>query len=274
MSRVYMLHGCSDNWQPDAQSSRNFVSESTLIRHLKFRSEKYGCLGLDHDRDILTIDDSTEGAARACELAREAGHEVTLFVNAAQIISGRQYWFTQFDSILDSIGADSIVFRGVTYWLSSKMSIRHFRLEIKKFMVTLCEENTDEIIGELRLKLKSDSADVPIHGRVLTLERLKSLSESGVKIESHGWGHREIASCSDDELKNDLYETSEWLKSELSIESTHYAVPYGMSFVPRNIASQIPGKILLANPNLPLGEVYAGHWNRCDLTSELQGVAK
>ena len=86
--------------------------EEALRQHLATRSEPYRTLTKLTNSDVLTVDDSTIGAARACTIAREYGQEVTLFINPAQTARKRPYWFSRLDALLDARTVDAVEFDG------------------------------------------------------------------------------------------------------------------------------------------------------------------
>jgi len=268
---VEMLHGCAPSWRPGAQSLRNYVPYESLERHLRARREPYAPLSETAARDALTVDDSTVGAARACLLAREAGHAVTLFVNPAQIARGRTYWFSRLDALLDARTVARAAFGGREFDLVPGGPLRAFRLAAKARLMAVDEEDTDPLLDELAERLGAGAPGVPEHARTLRLETLRELVDRGVEIGSHGWGHRDIASLEPGEVVRDLRRAAEWFRSTLGFAPAHYAVPYGLSRLPDGAAGEVPGMILLASSELELGAVGGRHWNRRDLTSHLQG---
>jgi hypothetical protein len=266
-----MLHGCVASWHPQVQTVRNYVPEDVLKRHLDARRTPYRTLSDAVDGDVLTVDDSTSGAARACVLAREAGHDVTLFVNPAQIAHGRPYWFSRLDAIMDQRQVATAAFEGGEFDLSPGRPLRTFRLAVKARLMRLPEADTDGVLDELAARLGVRTAAVAVHARTMTVEELRGLVERGVQIGSHGWDHRDIAAMTEAEIIDDLRCAREWFHDNLGLHPAHYAVPYGLSPLTGRAAAEVPGRILLANAGLPAGFLGDRQWNRRDITSELQG---
>src|SRR5947209_2935477 len=91
---IHLIHGCALLRQNEQQSDRNYVEMIVLRRFLASRVGKYSSFEASMGNISLTVDDSTVGAALACRMAREMGHEVTLFVNPHQIITEAPYFFS------------------------------------------------------------------------------------------------------------------------------------------------------------------------------------
>lgn len=272
MTDIHFLHGCAPATPPfNTQSLRNYVSEEILRRYLDTRHEKYGTLSETAKCDALTVDDSTIGGARACVLAREAGHEVTLFINPAQIARQRPYWFSRLDAILDARTVTALTFEGQKFDLSSSRALRAFRLALKSRLMALHECDTDEALNEVTTLLRAQTAVIAEHARTLSLESLRKLVAQGVRIGSHGWDHRDIVSLEPDELVQDLRLTAQWIQAHLGCSPIDYAVPYGLDTLPRLAAQEVKGAILLANSKLAQGFLGNRHWNRSHLTAQLQG---
>jgi hypothetical protein len=221
--------------------------------------------------DSLTIDDSTNAAARACTLAREAGHEVTLFINPAQIARQRQYWFSRLDVILAQCTMGSVVLDDQEFDLSPGRPLRVFRRAVKARLSAIDEAQTDELLNELASKLNICVGVVPEHAQTMSLDTVRGLVERGVRIQSHGWDHRDISSLTPEELVEDLQRSADWFQSYLGIRPDHYAVPFGLPRLPDQAAQEVTGMILLADPKLPTGFLGERHWNRRDIASDLQG---
>jgi hypothetical protein len=270
MKEIHMLHGCAPSWRPHVQTMRNYVSEDSLERYLDARCNRYGALSSVSDADALTIDDSTTGAARACVVARQTGHEVTLFINPAHIARQRPYWFSRLDTILDERAVAMVTFEGCEFDLHPGRPLGAFRLAVKACLMSLAEAETDSVLHELAVRLQAPVANIPEHARTLTLETLRELVAQGVHIGNHGWDHRDISKMKPEEVIEDLRLAQEWFLSALGLNPVHYAVPYGMAPLAGHAALQVTGMILLANRGLEIGFVGNGHWNRRDITSELQ----
>jgi len=272
MNEIHMLHGCAPSWSPHLQSLRNYVSEKSLKRYLHARGSAYGSIASTSNCDILTVDDATVGAARACVLAREAGHQITIFVNPAQIARRRSYWFSRLDAIMDRRAVASVTFEGQEFDLTQPPSLRVLRLAVKGRLMGMNEAATDALLSGLAAALKVEETVVPEHAQTLSLEALQDLADRGVHIENHGWDHRDPATLNPDELVKDIRCALDWFQTRLGTRPTHYAVPYGLSPLPDQTAQEIPGMILLANAKFGMGHLGGKHWNRQDITRSLQQV--
>src|SRR5438132_11668880 len=114
-----MIHGCVPQWRSDSQTLRNYVGEAEFVAFLRRQPRRF-----DHRTAALTIDDSTAGGARASLIAREEGHEVTLFLNPAQIERRRTYWFSTLDAMLDATRVRRLSFDGEEHELDSRQGMR------------------------------------------------------------------------------------------------------------------------------------------------------
>ncbi|MGW5052672.1 polysaccharide deacetylase family protein [Actinokineospora sp. NPDC004072] len=269
MSVIRMIHGCAPPWEPGAQVVRNYVGEGALTRHLLARETPYGPLG---EADALTVDDSTNGAARACVLAREAGSEVTLFVNPAQVERGRTYWFSLLDAILDQRQAATATFDGRVFDLSPGGPLRAFRLAAKSRLMALPEAEVDGLLDDLAAALGAAPVVVPEHAQTMSADTLKDLIGRGVAIGSHGWDHRDIASMTTGEVADDLRLALDWFHA-LGVHPIHYAVPYGLVPLPEAAVAAVDGMVLLANPALPADRLPPRHRNREPITGPLRDLA-
>jgi peptidoglycan/xylan/chitin deacetylase (PgdA/CDA1 family) len=268
--QIHMLHGCAPRWSAGIQSLRNYVPEAGLRCYLESRAGKYEEVSAASARDALTVDDSTVGGARACSIAREYGHEVTLFINPAQVARQRPYWFTRLDAILDARVNPLVHLEGRQFELSPGRPLRTFRLWVKSRLMALDEAATDSLLDELTKQLSAQAAVIPEHGQTVSITLLRELIQQGVRIGSHGWDHRDIASLDCDELMRDLQLASGWFEASLGLRPADYAVPYGLTPMPSRAVPEVTGMILLANPELPPGYLGSQHWNRRDITADLQ----
>jgi hypothetical protein len=272
MNEIHFIHGCASSWHANLQVVRNYVPEDSLKRHLLERDIPYGPLSESDEYDALTVDDSTNGAARSCVLARETGHEVTLFINPAQIERRRTYWSGLFDAIVDDRRVETTTFEGQRFSLSPGQPLREFRLAVKDRLMAMAEEDVDAILDDLAVSLKVQRVAVPEHARTLTLDAVTDLVSRGVSIGSHGWDHRDTAAMKPEEVIDDLRRAQAWFQSTLGISPAHYAVPYGKVFLPPEAVEEIEGMILLDNPALDMGPLGQKHWNRRAITRDLQGL--
>jgi len=270
---LHLLHGSTTEWNSRLQSCRNFVPQDKLRKYLEEQPRKY--MNFEDDLEnphVLTVDDSTRGAADACMLAKMLGHEVTLFVNPFHIATCAPYFFTLFDEVLDARSINRIEFERVIYNLNNKKELRAFRLAAKQMFCSLDYEHAISLVNELREILGVQTIEVHEHAQILQMEDLIHLRDIGVKIENHGWYHDEIAHQSNQEFLIHIQKASKWLTSTLNISPKEYAVPFGLTFLNKQRRNLISGPVWLAHPDLPEGNVGLGHWNRSEITPMLQNI--
>lgn len=265
---VDMIHGCVPQWRSDSQADRNYVSEGDFVTYLRRRPDAY-----DGRVNTLTVDDSTVGAARACLIAREEGHQVTIFINPAQIERQRSYWFSTLDAALDATKVRHLSFGGEDYDLERAEGVRALRLAIKARLMPLAESGTDELLSDLMRRLLVPSVEVQAHGRTITRADLHQLKSAGVRIGNHGWDHRDIGAMATPAVAQDLQAAGSWLEQELGAKPADYAVPYGLQRLPSEAWAQVSGAIFLADFRVPCGDCGDRHENRRDITKNIRQAA-
>lgn len=268
---ILTLHGVVNMYDPTKQVCRSYVPEKALRAFLQTRQNKFGIWkGEETQDDILTIDDATMAGARACEMAREEGHEVYFFVNPYQFINKCHYWFSVFNHVLDSRRKETVVYEDVSFALTNKHEVTVFRKKVKDKIKTLPPDQAMTIVKELAAALGTDMTDMPEHLSTITIEALKQLQSCGVHIVSHGWDHREISALSVPEISEDILATSKWIQDVTGTVSKLYAIPFGETEVPKEIQGSIDGDYFLSTYEHPPGHVSGKCWNRIDITNELQ----
>jgi hypothetical protein len=271
--RVFILHGSARNWDAASQSMRHYVPEQSLRAYLVGRSEPF----TDPDEctagDILTVDDSTRGGAQTCLIARELGHEVTLFLNPSQIISGRNYWFSRFDALVDARRAMLAKFEGVTYSLGVRQELREFRAAARRHLVVSNEDAAHRLLDEFEVLLDTGGAEVAEHARSIGTDDVAELQQAGVRLASHGWDHQCISSLSPDEQLAQLVRTREWLREITGDVPRDYAVPFGIQHLDPRARKAVPGLVYLVHPSLPSEAASEGYRYRRNLTQMLQDGA-
>lgn len=268
---INMLHGCARDWHSGKQSCRNFVPIDALWTHLRDSRTRYEPLVAHERHDVLTVDDSTRGAALVCAMAREAGHHVTLFVNPAPIETGRDYWFTRFDAALDGRRVDRASFDGNTYRLGGWAEVRRFRLAVKQALLAAPRDQTETILAAVIADLVPDGCiDIPDHAAIVTAAELAELHAAGASIENHGWDHDEIAMLDVTAVQSHVATGAAWIDGKIGQSVGHYATPFGMTRLPDAVPDVLSSLVVLANPLLPLGPLDGRHVNRNDLTPALR----
>lgn len=272
--QIFILHGSAADWDGARQAMRFYVPEQSLRSYLTQRPERF----VDPDEgvagDILTVDDSTRGGARTCLIARELGHAVTLFLNPSQIISGRDYWFSRFDALVDARQAKIVKFDGITYNLQSREELRSFRFAARAYLVISTEEAAHRLLDDIEVLLEAEGAQTPDHARSIGLDEVAQLQTAGVRISNHGWDHQCISSLSPDEQLVQLIDTRNWLHDITGSEPRDYAVPFGQQRLHPRARTEVPGMVYLVDPTLPPEAAGEGYRYRHNLTPVLQEVAR
>ena len=268
MQASYILHGCVDGWHGQAQTMRMYAPNERLRRHLERRDTAY--VDPDHDDagDVLTVDDSTRGAADACLLARALGHHVTLFVNPWQILSGRDYWFSRFDALVDGRRAREARIGRTTYDLTNTAGMYDFRWAIRPQLVIADEAAAHRLLDEVALVLGAEDAIVPNFAHPIDLSDLRALHAAGVRFGNHGWDHRCITALSADEQRAQLVATGDWLREQVGTAPRDYAVPFGQALPAADVRAAVPGAIYLVRPRA--GATDPAYRYRINLTPTLQ----
>jgi hypothetical protein len=265
---IHLIHGCAPDWRPGTQVFRNFVPEEALRRFLERRPAKYGALDAAKACDVLTIDDSTKGAARAARIARDCGHEVTLFVNPHQIIAGEPYYFSVLNSCLDNRRKTTVSFLGKPYALDREL--RAFRAAVKAVISRLPPQAALARVAEIADLLDCARCPVQQHAETLGLAELLALRDRGVRIENHGWAHQRIDGLTGQQLRADVGGAREWLRDTVQVESRIYAVPFGETALPSDAIADLAGLVVLADMQLAPGRVRDTVFNRLEITGRLQ----
>ena len=156
--------------------------------------------------------------------------------------------------------------------LKTDHGLRAFRVAIKVRLSSLAENHTDGLLDELSKLLVAHSAIVPAHAQTMDFQTLCDVVSLGVHVGSHGWDHRNIVGMSraEDLAADDLRRANAWFKHNVGFSPDCYAVPYGVARIPWGDLQQCWQKILLADPARNPGFCGQRHWNRRDITKELQ----
>jgi hypothetical protein len=177
--------------------------------------------------DALTIDDATRGAADAAMLAREFGHDVSLFVNPEVVLSGGPYWFNVMDLLVDAAPLGAHDFDDSTVTVDSDVQRRALRERIKTQARLLRSEQARlEFVQSLADRWRVEY-EIPRHYQVLQMGDLIQLRNAGVELQNHGWSHCDHTLLSADESNDEIRRGRDWLKQELDVDGQHFAVPYG-----------------------------------------------
>lgn len=267
-TNIHLIHGAVEGQWHDSQGTRNYVAAKSLREYLARRNTMY--LELNEAPgfgEYLTVDDSTVGAAMACKIAREEGHNVTIFVNPYQIINGVPYFFSVLDAILDQCPEPRMTYENTSFQIRDKRELKKLRLAVRSRMMTLPADTALAETIEFGIANQIESVEIPRHAQTMSLEDLIDLKEYGVNIGTHGWDHRDIKSMSFGDLVSDLSSADRWLTGILGKDVNVYAVPFGLATLPDDISIMESKCCFLANSAIPIGRVGPSCWNRSEITS-------
>lgn len=269
---IHTLHGIVDEFVPKQQLCRNYVSRNSLEKYLIERNEPYFDWKSDRtEGDVITIDDSTRAGADACMLLRSLGFPVIFFINPWQIINSENYFFSLLDGYIDNRKKDIFFFEGSTFDLTDYSQVRKFRKKCKNTLMLLsASEAVREVSTSIANILGVTQMQLPDYTRPVNTDELIELRDNGVRIESHGWDHRNISTFSNQALMDDLTSTKTWLKNELGVESSLYAIPFGFPDLPQGLGNN--SEYFLLEDALPQMKLTNCAWNRMDLSDHLQNT--
>lgn len=265
---LFFLHGIVDEWSPSFVN-RNYVSRTAFEKHLRSRKTPYGTWENAAVIDHLSVDDSTRAGADACLLARRLGHEVVFFINPLSIETGEPYFFTLLDTFVDARAVSRIEFNEVTYDLEPYHERRQFRRAVKVAVMGLPSSEACAAVRKIGERLGAAGTLPPSHTLPMRIDDLWQLRNAGVRIENHGWSHIEISALDQTSVEDHVRRGRLWIRNHLDWDSRLYAVPFGVSDVPHDIALDIDAHVL-ARPDLPATRLAEHCWNRHDLTPQLQ----
>jgi hypothetical protein len=266
---IWIIHGIVAQADPLSFTHRSLLDASRFRRFLERRSRKFVDLdqAVAERGDALTIDDSTSAAADAAELCRVTGHAVTVFVNARNIAWQRTYWFTLLNALVDGCTCDSIVLDGKSFPLHDLSARKRFRKAAKHAAFLLDNEEAREaFILKLAQSANVGPLRVPGHLATISLDRLRELQATGVRIENHGWTHGNVAAMSQQELIEDIRKGADWLREAASVVASHYAVPFGTATPSGTLPVSLYRVWHLADESLPAGRLGTRLVNRATLS--------
>ncbi|MDP5278760.1 polysaccharide deacetylase family protein [Sphingomonas sp. DG1-23] len=271
--QTYILHGSSPNWTRDLQSMRHYVPEQALRSYLAQREDRFVEPDACAEGDVLTVDDSTRAGFETCLIARELGHEITLFVNPSQIISGNDYWFSRFDALVDGRTVNSCMFQGVAYDLDSREQLRKFRFAVRPLLLTARETAAHRLLDEVERLLGAEDAKIGEHARTMTRSQFDELCRAGVRIGNHGWDHQCISALDPQQQREQLIAAGDWLRAASGQPVVDYAVPFGLERLHAEARPACTGTVYLVDPGLPPEAAGEGNLFRSNLTPMLQESA-
>lgn len=264
---IHTIHGTVKNWNYYSECHRLYVNENRFIQYLETLPYKYSRLDSVDKTPAMTIDDSTKAGAEACIIARDMGHNVTLFINPWQIISQTLYPINLLDFAIDQRKKSKIHINDKYFDLSNRNTRRIFRNLIKESLKVLRTEAAINKVATIFEMLNASMTQFPDFIKPITIDELLLLKKLNVNIENHGWSHLDISSLNLEELNDDIVRSQRWIFDQLEVKSLLYAVPFGKIMLPRRLQKLVKVCYLLDDKK-PLG-LNGKHWNRLDITSKL-----
>jgi len=251
---VYVLHGVVERPGSGSLRDRNLLDRDAFARFVRKRSPRFGPLeqAIDGASSALTIDDATMAAFDAALLAREAGHEATVFINPVNVETGTPYWFSVLDIVLDGTSRPSWRVDGHDFSLADPGGRRQCHTVLKKRICALAtEELRAAAVADVAEALGLRDPELPPALAPMTPAAVQELLAAGVRIENHGWTHRHPHSGPPEALWSDIARGQAWLRERLRVDSRAYAVPFGDVAPLPGMPSDLVDAWYLARPGPP-----------------------
>jgi len=264
---IYAMHGVVRGASGDLSAHRNMIDEESFLSHLAGRPPY---VSVDHalrgEGDALTIDDATEAAGRAAELARQRGHEVELFINPYHVESAAPYFFAILNAALDDSSVSVFSLDERQYDMTTRQGRRRARQAIKhRILGHASEERRVDLARTIAADLlQGRPLSIPPHLATLSAERLRQLVDMGVTVGNHGWTHGHLSRLDTAECEHEIKAGATWIKEHVGVSLTHFAVPFG-DFVPDWKTSPLYRMYLLCTDVLNEGMVGPQIANRVTL---------
>jgi hypothetical protein len=252
---IYVTHGIVEQRSAAAFADRNMLDVEAFAQHLLYRASRYVPLeqaqrGLG---DALTVDDSTVAAADACRVARDLKHDVTFFINPANIVEERTYFFARLDAALDRSEAAGAV----------HSELRAFRRTVKaRLLAQATDADLERIVDAALAELCVPAPDVPGSLCTISVEVVRDLADRGVSIANHGWSHVDPANLTGAEFQTHITRATEWIAEIAGRVPTAYGVPFGETPLTAEKERAAGADWYLADDSVP-GDRHGAHgWNR------------
>ena len=262
---VYVVHGVVERPDANALADRNMLSRATFARYLARRPAPFGPLddAVAGGPDALTVDDGTEAGADAALLAREAGHAVTLFLNGFNVETASPYWFCLLDVAIDRAARPTCRWAGRELSLSRAEARGELRAAAKARIRGLSTEDLRlAAVRELAEDLGVRDLALPAHLAPVSVSRARELAAAGVRVENHGWTHRDPDCGPADLVWEDIAHGQRWLRERLAVESLVYAVPFGEAAPPAGMPAGLVTGWYMASAAVPPGRHESTVFNR------------
>jgi hypothetical protein len=228
--KIYACHGVATKIIAEKFKYLNLLERDNFEKFLLSINERFVSLedGLNSLGNSLTIDDSTIASANCALMARDLGHEVTIFINPDYIENSKVYHFVRLNLLLDLMPGCSFNFDGSLYHLNMYNDKLRLRKSVKdKLCRCLDEKEREELLTELFYSFNIKNLEIPDFLKPINKEHLQVLIDKGVKIENHGWSHIDSLSGNWNRIKENIIKAKSWFKSEFNIETNYFAVPFG-----------------------------------------------
>lgn len=229
---VYVMHGVVRKRHTHLLAHRFLHDRDEFIRHLMVRRHPYVSLedAIAGKGDALTVDDSLVAGADAAELAREYGHQVTIFLNPYYVQSKAPYSLVLLSALLDSGPAQTFRHRGRSFstrtWVERYATRRIFKSQI---MQTRDEEERTSIVTRLARAMRVSLPGLSGVFESVSLDRLRRLVTLGVKLENHGWTHADLGFLAPAEREEEIQRGYEWIRLKAGCPARHFAPPFGLT---------------------------------------------
>jgi Polysaccharide deacetylase len=266
--RVHTFHGVLADWDGARLVDQLYVPRDVFTASIERSVKKYvGVQGCGPDDTALTVDDSTIAGAEACLIARQFGHEVTLFLNPHQIITQTPYFFTILNLAIDSLAKRAR--RSDPNFSLRSPRLRDLRSQMRNRLMRLSGAALESELHQFLSAWDLEMPNVPQEHRPLDMAMLARLVAAGVQIGNHGWSHADIGSFAEGDLWDDISQAQQWLRDATGQQVDHYAVPFGLATPPDTVLRRLDGLCLLADAGRPLGKLASGVVNRVDITDAI-----
>jgi peptidoglycan/xylan/chitin deacetylase (PgdA/CDA1 family) len=275
VAMVYNSHGVIDDSLYGLFEYKSHAKLSDFMRYLSLRTHKFVPLdnALSGHGDALTIDDATGAAYHEATLARTYGHSVALFINSGYVEESCPYFFALLDSALVQATARIVEFQNRIFNISVIKERSTLRAEVKRIYRSLAlETERKQLIKDILNMISCPNPFIGPSLHTLSLMELAQLQAIGVSVENHGWSHGEVGAMPFATACDEVLRSREWLRRNLNISSSLYAVPFGEA-LREDVAIVTDSDWLLASRARGSGRISSNVYNRANFTEDPEWVA-
>lgn len=266
MAHILAIHGVAPNVDRSRFSFRN-MSDMDQLRDFLSTAPRFVALpeALAGRGHALTIDDATRGAADAALLARELGHDVSVFVNPEQVESGTPHSFLVLNVLLDNLDGQPCEFESASFPTATRANRQTLRRKIKTMLAAVATElGRRELVTGLAKRWRVQLPESPPHFQTLRKRDLLDLRDAGVDLQNHGWSHCDHAFLAMEDSAREVREGRTWLRRELGVDAPYFAVPFGEA-LPRAGAAESCEAWFTVTASRSPGLLAPGVFNRSEL---------